>query len=192
MPRVTGIRIMRSSRIRGGDGPLSRYAPTVPGAQSITIRMLLGHRSGLPDYQGLSFDEIYYSFQDPAHFPPDGSVPTWLWGPVWTDGGLMCTAQDTARFTEALLGGRLMSPGSLTLMTSFGPEGYGIGVASKTDGPRPLQGHAGTKPGYDAAAWYDPERRLAIVALTNGVGPNFLAGTVFQRLDEAYARGATP
>jgi hypothetical protein len=44
------------------------------------------------------------------------------------------------------------------LMTSFGPEG--------------------TKPGYDAAAWYDPERRLA--------------GTVFQRLDEAYARGATP
>jgi len=64
------------------------------------------------------------------------------------------------------------------LMTNFGPEGYGIGVASQPDGPHPLQGHAGTKPGYDAAACYDPERRLA--------------GTVFQRLDEAYARGATP
>ncbi len=42
------------------------------------------------------------------------------------------------------------------------------------------------------ASWYDPERHLAIVALVNGDGPGFVAGTIFQRMDEAYTRGARP
>lgn len=264
------------------DDPLARYVPYVPGADRITVRMLLAHRSGLPDYVSVSFDEILRFFTDPAHawtrdeilraidpeddlrspgqgyrysqtdyialgavverasgasveavfeqlvaaplglarcalavdpalapdvahgfayasatrtyedslFPPNGSVPTHLWGPVWTDSGIMCSATDAARFTDALLGGRLVSPRTLSLMTDFGAEGFGLGVARKADTAHVAYGHAGTTSGYGAAAWYDPERRLTIVALVNAAGPTFLAGTVYERLDEAYTRGA--
>jgi D-alanyl-D-alanine carboxypeptidase len=267
----------------GLDDALGRYVGYLPGADRITVRMLLAHRSGLPDYLSPSFGEIVGGFADPAHawtreeilraidpdddvrppgeayrysqtdyvalgvvleqasgtpvdalfrqliaaplglerclfdrdpaiapdvahgfaydgarrdyvslFPANGSVPTFLWGPVWTDNGIMCTAGDAARFTDALFRGRLVSPDSLALMTRFGSESYGHGVARKTDTGHLLHGHAGARPGYGAAAWYDPEARLTIVALVNADGPGFLAGTLHQRMDEAYRRGAPP
>src|SRR5262245_2439687 len=266
------------------DDPLERYVPYVPGTDRITVRMLLGHHSGLPDYaaQNQRFGELAQAFADPAHawtrneilqaidtddvdrspgeyffsntdyialgavieqasgmgadalfkqlaagplgldrclfdmdpalapdvahgfaydstthlyhstFPADGSVPTQLWGPVWTDNGIMCTARDAARFTDALLGGRLLRSATLASMTSFTAEGYGLGVARKADGARPLLGHAGLNSGYGGVAWYDPARRLTIVALVNAGGPGLLAATVFQRMDEAYTQGAAP
>ncbi|HET7292285.1 MAG TPA: serine hydrolase domain-containing protein [Vicinamibacteria bacterium] len=267
------------------DDPLERFVPYVPGADRITVRMLLSHRSGLPDYQSQSvrFPGIYEALADPAHawtrdeilkaiqpddvdrapgeyyysntdyvalgaaieqtagmrvdaffeqliaaplglerclldmdpalapdvaqghawdaarreyvatFPPDGSVPTSLWGPVWTDNGIMCTAREAARFTDALFRGQLVRPETLTAMTAFNlPEGYGLGVTHNAGGDRSFIGHAGSRPGYGAAAWYDRERRLTIVALVNADGPSFLAGTVFQRIEQAYTRLAAP
>jgi D-alanyl-D-alanine carboxypeptidase len=276
------LRLREEGRLSLEDS-LARYVPYVPGADRITVGMLLAHRAGLPDYQSLSFGELYYSFQDPTHvwtraeilraigpeddlrppgqgyrysqtdyvalgavleqasgmgvdafferfiaaplgldrclfnadpalapevsqsfaydsakgdyvstFPANGSVPTYLWGPVWTDSGIMCSAEDTARFTDALLGGKLVSPATLALMTAFGTEGYGLGVARRTDSGRVSYGHAGSRGGYGAAAWYDPERRLTIVVLVNADGPSFLAETVFQRMEEAYNRSGMP
>ena len=277
------LRLVEEGRVTLED-PLARYVPYVPGADRISVRMLLAHRAGLPDYQAQSvrFDEIVYSFLDPSHrwtrdeilkaidpeeidrvpgqyffsytdyvalgavieqasgmevdaffkqlvaaplgldrclfdmdpalapdvahgfafdsarseyhsvFPADGSVPTHLWGPVWTDRGIMCTARDAALFTDALFRGRLSRSQTLASMTSFTTEGYGLGVARKTDSARPLYGHAGLGAGFGAVAWHDPELRLTIVALVNADGPGLLAATVFERMDQAYAREAQP
>jgi len=274
------LRLEEEGRLRLDD-PLARYAAYMPGADRISLRMLLGHRSGLPDYlyQGARFPELLPSFQDPNHrwtreevlraiepddvdrtpgayffsgtdyvalgaaleqasgtslgalfdqlvaaplglrrcvfdmdpalapdvaqgfaydgtsraytsiFPPSGAVPTSLWGPVWTDNGLMCSPLDAARLTDALLRGTLVSPESRAAMTEFGPEGYGLGVARKVEGSRTVQGHAGARAGYGAVAWYDPARLLTIVALTNADAPGFPASTVHDRLDQAYSSG---
>lgn len=81
-------------------------------------------------------------------FPADGRVPTAIWGPVWTDGGLVCSAGDTARWTDAALGGRLLRPETLAQMTAFGPEGYGLGVVKSIGGGREVWGHNGAYDGY--------------------------------------------
>lgn len=274
------MRLEESGRL-SLDDPLARYVPYLSGADRISVRMLLAHRAGLPDYlyQGVRFPELYAPFQDPLHawtrdevlraiqpddvdrspgayffsstdyialgavieqasgtgvdalfkqlvaaplglqrcmfdrdpalapdvaqgfafdstsrsyasiFPPSGAVPTHLWGPVWTDNGIMCSALDAARFTDALLRGTLVSPRSRTLMTEFGIEGYGLGVARRADAPRLLVGHAGARPGYSAVTWYDPARGLTIVALANGDAASLAAATVFDRLDQAYTSG---
>src|SRR6185295_14441331 len=98
-------------------------------------------------------------------FPADGRVPTYLWGTVWTDRGLACDAGDTALLADALLRGRLTSPESLALMTTFGSEGYGVGVALNPSGASPVQGHAGAAGGISSVVWFDPARRLTIAAL---------------------------
>ena len=139
---------------------------------------------------GFAFDSARSEYH--SVFPADGSVPTHLWGPVWTDHGIMCAARDAALFADALFRGQLSRPETLASMTSFTTEGYGLGVARKTDSARPLYGHAGLGAGFGAAAWYDPELRLTIVALVNADGPGLLAATVFERMDHAYAGEARP
>jgi D-alanyl-D-alanine carboxypeptidase len=280
---VMVLRLAEQGRVTLED-PLARYVPYVPGADRISVRMLLAHRAGLPDYlsQSVRFGEIGPALADPVHpwtreevlraihpddidrtpgqyfysstdyvalgavielatrggvdayfkqlvatplgldrclfdrdpalapdvahgfvfdnakreyrsiFPPSGVVPTLIWGPVWTDNGIACSPRDTARFVDALLRGQLVRAETLALMTTFGAENYGLGVARTTGEEGARLGHAGARAGYGAAAWFDPERRVTIVALTNADGPSFLAGTVHQRMEEAYTRGATP
>jgi D-alanyl-D-alanine carboxypeptidase len=125
-------------------------------------------------------------------FPESGRVPTWLWGSVWTDHGLACNAVDTARLADALFGGRLVGPESLTRMTTFsGIVSYSFGVGNRTDRGFPLYGHAGLGLGYSTVAWYDPARRLTIAALAN-LDTGGIPNTLYDRMEEAYARGATP
>ncbi len=123
-------------------------------------------------------------------FPPDGRVPTSIWGPVWTDGGLVCNARDTAGWTDGTLGGRLLRAEALAEMTRFDADGYGLGVAlSNGSNGRPVWGHSGSWDGYRTESWYDPERRLTLAVLTNGDGPGDPSSDIWLRLDAAYARG---
>ena len=46
------------------DDRLSRFVPTLPNAREITIRMLLAHRSGLPEYDDPALDA---AAEDPRH-----------------------------------------------------------------------------------------------------------------------------
>jgi CubicO group peptidase (beta-lactamase class C family) len=138
-----------------------------------------------------AYDDMKKAYEDTV-FPANGSVPTYFWGPVWTDSGIQCTATDAARFTDALFGGKLVSSESLAQMMKVGAVGYGLGIALKADSTSSVYGHAGSRFGYGAAAWYDPARKLTIVALVNANGPTFLAETVYQRMSEAWANGATP
>jgi D-alanyl-D-alanine carboxypeptidase len=94
-------------------------------------------------------------------------LPTNYWGPVFTDGGLVSTATDLARFGNALLGGRLTSAQTVAQMTNVGRDNYGLGIfAKRFDGLRWL-GHNGAYGGYESENFTDPARQVTITVTTN-------------------------
>jgi D-alanyl-D-alanine carboxypeptidase len=249
----------------GLDDPLSRWAPTIPGADAVTVRMLLDHTSGYPDIeedepfasrltissanfdpnrawtraemlarqrrpaftpgskyeysnsnylllgevleraggtdvdtalqQGIAaplrlrattyatrpglaakmarsyewFDERYND-----HWAGARGVPTDVIGPVWTDGGVVTTAREAARFGDALHRGRLLQAGTLTAMNRpaavSGRERYGLGTFAFTEAGRTWQGHDGNYGGYESMLFTDRRAKLTLAVLTNTDG----------------------
>jgi len=241
------------------DSPLSDYFPQLPNATGITVKMLIDHRSGLPDY----FDDpaIQNDLNDPRHvytlaqvidallqkpqFAPntqyaytnsnfvvlggilqdvsgqsvqqdlqkmitdplglshtsfvapsndsslfahpysydDANAATDQWvpgfglttdtvGPVWTDGGLISTADDIAHFGDALFNGRLTSASTLEQMKDIDSDGEGLGPESSTYDGRTWLGHSGDYGGFESELWFDPTRDLTLTVTTDMDEPN--------------------
>ena len=90
------------------------------------------------------------------------------------DGGMITTAGDLAKLFDALLGGRLVSPGMVTRMTSpQGPptdsiERYGYGLhLVVVDGKVTILGHGGSDPGVSALVSHHVMDDTTIVVLCN-------------------------
>jgi D-alanyl-D-alanine carboxypeptidase len=261
------------------DTPLSTFYPLLPNAPSITVRMLLGHTSGLPDYledPGLSSlidrrprhhwrrdevlavlhhaqfspgqryaysnsnyvvlggivekvarDSIEHRYQvriarpagmsrstfayrpgrlaefarpyqeGPQNSLIDRSTPGLglgadYWGPVWTDGGLASTATDLARFSSALMGGRLTSSASLAAMTTLGRGQYGLGLYALNYDGHVWVGHDGTYGGYESESWTDRTRGVT-VAVTIDIrerdsAPDTASSALWRSVVRAYDR----
>lgn len=116
----------------------------------------------------------------------DLGVPTYDWGPVWTDGGIAATAVGVARFTDALFGGSLVSSGSLAKMLA--PGGKNEILESDEHDGRLWRGHSGFYDGFTAEAWYDARRHVSIVVLANRTDDSDPATEVWNRLSSAYDR----
>jgi len=116
----------------------------------------------------------------------DLGVPTFDWGPVWTAGGIVATAKAVARFTDALLGGSLVSPRSLATMLA--PGGKAVIVESDGYDGRVWRGHGGFYDGFTAEAWYDASRPVTIAVLANRTDDADPATLVWNRLTSAYDR----
>ncbi|MGO9761948.1 MAG: serine hydrolase domain-containing protein [Solirubrobacteraceae bacterium] len=122
------------------------------------------------------------------------TVPTSLWGPVFTDGGIAATATDVARFADGLYLGGLLAPEELTTMLTPGPDGsYGMGTYTYPFNGHLFQGHNGAFDGFSSDAFTDIERGVTIVALANGM--NRLSETdpadvIWRALARAYDDGA--
>ena len=97
-------------------------------------------------------------------------------------GSLYSTIGDLHRWMRALFGGKLLSPASLTKMTTpvtatpQGPGyegGYGYGVIARTsgDGRREFY-HGGSVPGFSSVLSYYPESQVTIAVLNNLRGPS--------------------
>jgi D-alanyl-D-alanine carboxypeptidase len=75
-------------------------------------------------------------------------------------------AGDVARFYRALLGGRLVRPDLLALMTTpalSADVGYGAGL-EKIDSPcGPAWGHSGATPGFTSHAYEDRDRQIVLL-----------------------------
>jgi D-alanyl-D-alanine carboxypeptidase len=120
-----------------------------------------------------------------GYFPPsltgDGYVDTSSWSPSigWAAGGLVSTAPDLARFYQALLSGRLLSPRLLNMMTRTvsGPAypgiRIGLGIWAVETQCGTVWGHEGGIPGYKS------------FALTNRVGTRSGVVIVPTELDQA-------
>lgn len=108
------------------------------------------------------------------HWAGARDIPTDLVGPVWTDGGVITTAADAARFCAALMGGRILGAGTLaTMIDPGGPgraEDYGLGTFHQRIAGRTWQGHDGEYGGYESMAFTDRAHDLTLAVLVNADG----------------------
>jgi CubicO group peptidase (beta-lactamase class C family) len=97
-------------------------------------------------------------------------------------GGLVGTAEDVAGFASALMAGHLVKPETLKLMWTAQqtrdkkPTGFGLGfVVGRRGGEREVY-HTGGQSRVSTLLYMRPDRRLAVVLLTNleGVGAPLL------------------
>jgi D-alanyl-D-alanine carboxypeptidase len=94
------------------------------------------------------------------------------WDPsgAWTAGSLVSSARDLLAWADALFGGRVLSPASLSAMLTPTPPstGYGMGfeMGTAADG-RALVYHTGLIPGYSSIIARHMATGLTIVVLTN-------------------------
>ncbi len=120
----------------------------------------------------------------PSGFAPADPISMTLPGPA---GSLRATAVDTARFGDALFGGRLLQPQSLTMMTTPGllkdgrpnrwgmPEAwreglkadYGLGVFIDAFEGRRRFWHAGDIDGFRTLMSHFPDQGVTVVILRN-------------------------
>jgi D-alanyl-D-alanine carboxypeptidase len=129
-----------------------------------------------------------------SRFPMDGIVSL-----AFTGGGIVSNVADIAEWGNALFGGRATSKATLdTMLNSISPVpdqdgdklGYGVFVSTKLSATDYFIGHDGNAPGYRAIMFYQPDRKMTLVVLTNFHGadiyaigralyaalPNFLCG----------------
>jgi D-alanyl-D-alanine carboxypeptidase len=105
--------------------------------------------------------------------PPVDTDITYLYPFAWAAGGINTTADDSARFYRALLGGRLLGPRMMREMTktievtdSDLPSRSGLGVQRWT--PCGVAwGHSGNSPGYLVYTWISPDTRHETVLVMN-------------------------
>lgn len=100
---------------------------------------------------------------------------------AFTGGGIVSNATELAEWGNALFGGRATSRSTLDQMLgSISPTpdkdgdhlGYGIFKSARISDTDEFIGHDGSAPGYRSVMFYQPERKLTIVVLTNFHGAN--------------------
>ncbi|MBR9971059.1 serine hydrolase domain-containing protein [Magnetospirillum sulfuroxidans] len=98
-------------------------------------------------------------------------VSQYAWNSPLGDGPLVTTAADLEHFLFALFrDGKLLAPAMLRRMTapSAQEEGYGLGVELGKDRWGKWYGHTGVDDGFEAEIRYYPDRKTALVFMTNG------------------------
>jgi CubicO group peptidase (beta-lactamase class C family) len=103
-------------------------------------------------------------------------------------GALYSTTRDLLKWEQGLFGGRLLSPESLTLLTTPVRNRYAFGLMVAEAGGNTTIGHSGGIEGFNTHMAYDPARRMTVIVLgnLNGPGPDQVAGSLM-----ALARGET-
>jgi D-alanyl-D-alanine carboxypeptidase len=112
------------------------------------------------------------------------------WSVAGSAGAMRSTATDLLRWHHALLGGKVVTPESLALMTTpsrlkdgspvkqlatpdppeQAPMDYGLGLSVGTQGGRRVVGHWGAINGFNACLFSYPDQRTTIVLLVNTEG----------------------
>ena len=161
-----------------------------------------GERLATP-YEWLSFRR-HNPYDSLRH--TGGRIPGDALGEVWTDGGIMASAEDLAVFTEALFSGRLLRAQTVEEMST--PPGYGetlirrmlrlvspgesenaygLGVAIERQGDSSLLWHDGEYLGWTSATTYDTRSRVTVTVLTNLAGRTAPAQRLEKRLRAVLA-----
>jgi D-alanyl-D-alanine carboxypeptidase len=157
------------------------------------LRPLGLHDTDLPRVAGIwgRHAHGYIALGDP---PADLDV-TYLYPFAWAAGGLNSTADDSARFYRALMGGRLLGPRmmreletTIEVTDSELPSRTGLGVQRWT--PCGVAwGHSGNSPGYLLYTWTSPDLRHETVIMVNedpqSLEPAAVKG-YFELLDRSF------
>ena len=113
----------------------------------------------------------------------------------FTGGGIISNAADLAEWGNALFGGRATSKATLETMLNsisstpdeFGNRlGYGIKNTTFISGSFDFMGHNGSAPGYRSVMFYNDDRKMTIVVLTNfaGVNPYDIGKALYEALSD--------
>ncbi|MDO1558162.1 serine hydrolase domain-containing protein [Brevundimonas sp. 2R-24] len=109
---------------------------------------------------------------------PDGVVRNTIWrdsSDFYPSGGLLSTAEDLARFGDAVFSGSWLSEASmrdvLTEATTIAGEGVGYSfgwqIGRRADGSIEWYGHGGETNGAYASLRYYPDEKLTVAVITN-------------------------
>jgi D-alanyl-D-alanine carboxypeptidase len=108
----------------------------------------------------------------------------------WTSGGMYATAEEVARFGDALFTGRVVKRAALDEMTKWVSAtmhpyiGYGLGIGQRfvRDLGGELWGSIGRVPGFEADLWHVPSRGITVAVLTNDerIDPTEIADAVLR------------
>lgn len=100
---------------------------------------------------------------------------------AWAAGAYFSTPEALARWWQGLMTGRLVGPASLAaMMTTAGPEGYGLGIVRRQLAGRQVWSHTGEIRGFSSVAAHDAAGRFTVVVIANeNPAPvTLLAGTM--------------
>lgn len=103
------------------------------------------------------------------------------------DGGVVCTAEDLAKFLPALVNGDYLEDDTLDDMFDAVSDGgggdYGLGIGYD-DTEYGLQiGHDGASSGFQSVMTYLPDEELVIVILTNDFDSEIIEDLLYDILD---------
>lgn len=106
----------------------------------------------------------------------EGRAPAPLVDTTWSysAGGIWATADDLARWGDALSSGRVVSPDSFaamsrpTALASGRMAPYGLGLRIERLGRHPVVWHDGAVPGFYAVLISVPEQHLVVALVSNG------------------------
>jgi CubicO group peptidase (beta-lactamase class C family) len=119
---------------------------------------------------GLDTDELILPKRAQGYMPgSDGLVPARSESMTvpWAAGSIYSTTGDLLKWEHGLFGGRVLSADSLKAMTTPGKGDYGLGVMIAKKGPLTAIEHVGGVEGFNTILIYVPERRIAVVVLSN-------------------------
>lgn len=121
-----------------------------------------------------------------AHPWSNGTDFSFFYGPalytsVWTAGTIYSTAHDMVHWMDALYGGQVLTPASLTQMQTciteppewvlsgggILEEAYGLGTIQYSHLGKRLWGHTGSFPGYQSMATYYPGQGVSVALCSN-------------------------
>lgn len=102
----------------------------------------------------------------------------------FTGGAIISDVRDVAAWSSALFNGRATGKNILnTMLQSISPNpdedgdrlGYGVILSKKISGVYDFYGHDGNAPGYRSVMFYQPDKKLTLVILTNFHGADIYA-----------------
>ncbi|KIC92581.1 serine hydrolase [Flavihumibacter sp. ZG627] len=114
-----------------------------------------------------------------SRFPMTGIVSA-----AFAGGGIVSNIADLAEWGNALFSGRATSKATLDqMLNSISPVaddegdklGYGIWQSTKMSAEEKFIGHDGNAPGYRSVMFYQPDKKLTLVILTNYHGADIYA-----------------
>jgi CubicO group peptidase (beta-lactamase class C family) len=85
----------------------------------------------------------------------------------WAAGSIYSTTDDLLKWDRALFSGRVVSPASLSAMTTPGLGGYGLGLEISRSGEVTVIRHTGGIEGFNSYMASVPDRRIAVIVLAN-------------------------
>jgi len=103
---------------------------------------------------------------------------------AFTGGGLVSNAEELAKFSNALFTGKATTKTTIDAMIqsiSSTPDaqgdylGYGIWKSTKMSSTETFLGHDGSAPGFRSVMFFQPDKKLSIVVLTNYYGADIYA-----------------